>query len=73
MAIFRVSMRDGSAEAVVRAQCLTCAKQKVVERAQPKDIRKWREASVELIRNPERHGYLAEGKSGIIKWVCDGR
>lgn len=61
MAIFKVSSRDGSAEMVVRAKCLTCARQIAVENAGPEGTAVWRDSSqstVELVRETDRPGLI---------------
>lgn len=72
MAIFKISALDGSVSMIVRARCLTCARQIAIERAGPEGKRVWssrEHSSVELIRNPERLGYLSDGKNGLIKRI----
>lgn len=70
MAIFKLDALDGSVSLVVRAACLSCARQIAVERSPAKEVKAWRDPSlstVTLIRNPEQHGYLSEGKRGLIE------
>lgn len=76
MAVFRIDALDGSVSLVVRAACLTCARQIAVERSPAGEFRMWRDpsqSSVTLIRNPEHHGYLSDGKRGIIKRIEHGK
>lgn len=72
MAIFRLRARDNSVEVVVRANCLSCARSVAASRAGKEGPKVWRNgelSSIELIREPERHGYLSDGKSGLIKRI----
>lgn len=70
MAIFKLDALDGSVSLVVRAACLSCARQIAVQRSPARELRTWRDgtlSTVELMRHPERHGYLSEGKRGLIE------
>ncbi|MCI2809379.1 hypothetical protein [Eoetvoesiella caeni] len=72
MAIFKLSALDGGVVLIVRARCLTCARQVAIDYAGPEGTRVWASRSnstVDLIRDPESHGYLSEGKSGLIKRI----
>ena len=72
MAIFNVSARDGSVSLIIRARCISCARQLAAERSPGHERRLWRDperSSVELIHNPDRQGYLADGKNGILKRI----
>lgn len=69
MAIFRLTALDGSAEVIVRARCLSCARKAAVERSPADQFQLWsspRLSEVALINNPERLGYEPEGKTGVI-------
>lgn len=69
MAIFRLTARNGSVELIVRARCISCARQIAAERSPAAERVVWRDSEqsvVDLIRNPEHHGYLSEGKIGLI-------
>lgn len=69
MAIFRLTALDGSAEVIVRARCLSCARKTAVEHSPADQFQLWSDPSlseVTLIHHPERLGYDPEGKSGVI-------
>lgn len=70
MAIFEVSARDGSVSLVIRARCISCARQIAVQRSPADEVRLWRDpakSAVTLIDNPGQHGYLSEGRQGLIE------
>lgn len=72
MAIFNVSARDGSVSLIIRARCLSCARQLAADRSPAHERRLWRDperSSVELVANPGRQGFFADGKNGILKRV----
>lgn len=72
MAIFKVSARDGSVALVIRARCISCARQIAVERSPADEFALWcdpQRSGVEWISNPEEQGYLGDGKAGIIKRI----
>lgn len=72
MAIFRLIARDSSVEVIVRANCLSCARAVAANRAGNEGAKAWHSgelSSIELIREPERHGYLSDGKAGLIKRI----
>lgn len=72
MAIFKLSALDGGVVLIVRARCLTCARQIAIDHAGPESARVWAtraNSTVDLIRDPESQGYLSEGKSGLIKRI----
>lgn len=61
MAIFLLTALDGSAAMVVRARCLSCARNVAVEHAGPEGTKVWatRElSSVELIRESDKSGLI---------------
>lgn len=74
MAIFKVEEINGKARAiVVRALCLSCARDVAVKASPSDEVVLWRDPSqsrVTLIRNPERFGYLADGKRGLIERIA---
>ena len=72
MAIFRVFARDNSVSLVIRARCISCARQIAAERSPSDEFALWSDSQrsgVEWISNPEAHGYLVEGHAGIIKRI----
>ncbi len=72
MPIFRVFARDNSVSLVIRARCISCARQIVVERSPADEFALWsdsRRSGVEWISSPEAHGYLTDGPMGIIKRI----
>lgn len=72
MPIFRVFARDNSVSLVIRARCLSCARQIAAERSPADEFALWsdpQQSGVEWISNPEAQGYLAEGRAGIIKRI----
>lgn len=61
MAIFLLTALDGSAAMVVRARCLTCARNVAVEHAGPEGTRVWasrEHSTVELVRDTDRPGLI---------------
>lgn len=61
MALFKLQAKDGSVEMVVRAKCLSCARQIAVENHGPEGTAVWRDpdqSSVELIRETDRPGLI---------------
>ncbi|WP_419204195.1 hypothetical protein [Bordetella trematum] len=75
MAIFKVSARDGSVSLVIRARCISCARQIAVQRSPSTEVRLWRDparSAVALIENPEQYGYLREGRQGFIERIQHG-
>jgi hypothetical protein len=75
MPIFKISARDGSVSLVIRARCISCARQIAVDRSPANEVRLWRDSSrseVTLIDKPEQHGYLSEGRQGFIKRIEHG-
>ncbi len=73
MAIFRLSALNGSVSMLVRARCLTCARQVATANARQEGTRTWasREHSVvELVREPR--GYTAEGRSELLERIEHG-
>ncbi|WP_321291179.1 hypothetical protein [Alcaligenes phenolicus] len=72
MAVFNVSARDGSVSLVIRARCMSCARQLAADRSPVHEKRLWRDpemSSVELVGHPERLGYFSEGMNGILKRI----
>lgn len=72
MAIFNVSARDGSVSLVIRARCMSCARQLAADRSPVHEKRLWRDpemSSVELVDHPGRLGYFSEGMNGILKRI----
>ncbi len=67
MSIFRVT--SSAATLIVRAACYTCARRIAVERSPAEEFQAWSQASVDVIRDPENHGYLGSGPTGIIERV----
>jgi len=61
MAIFLVKLDDGRA-VVVRARCLSCARQVAAEYAADGDRLKWLGGSVELIRPSDHTALILRGK-----------
>lgn len=72
MPIFRVIARDDSASLVVRARCISCARQLAAEHSAAEEFALWCQASVQWVADPERQGYVADGTSGIIKRINHG-
>jgi len=72
MAIFKVSTRDGSVSLIVRACCMSCAREIAVERSPEGEASMWAIARVDLVHNPEQQGYLRDGRSGIVKRSSHG-
>ena len=73
MAIFKVSALDGSVSMLVRARCLTCARQVATANAGPEGTRTWasrEHSTVELVRELCR--YPAEGRSELLKRIEHG-
>lgn len=61
MAIFKVSLVDGTRSMVVRAKCLTCARQIAVDNHGPEGTMVWRDpaqSKVELIRETDKPGLI---------------
>ncbi len=57
MAIFKLTALDGSAAMVVRARCLSCARQVAVEYAGAEGTQVWasrEHSTVELVREDDR-------------------
>ncbi len=72
MAIFKLTARDKPVSLIVRARCISCARQLAVDRSPANEVRMWRDperSSVHLIEYPERVGYLTDGQHGIIKRI----
>ena len=72
MPIFRVFARDNSVSLVIRARCISCARQIAAERSPAAEFALWSDpamSGVEWVHNPEAQGYLADGKAGIIKRI----
>jgi len=72
MPIFKVFARDSSLALVIRARCISCARQIAAERSPAAEFALWsdgQQSGVEWISNPEAQGYLAEGRAGIIKRI----
>ncbi|KAA0910674.1 aldehyde dehydrogenase [Pusillimonas sp. ANT_WB101] len=72
MSIFKVFARDGSITLVIRARCISCARQLAAERSPAAEFALWvnKELSgVEWMPSPEAAGYLSDGKTGIIERV----
>lgn len=72
MPIFNVSARDGSVSLVVRARCISCARQIAAERSPAAEFAMWSSpvmSGVEWVHDPEAQGYLVDGKAGIIKRI----
>jgi hypothetical protein len=72
MAIFKASARDGSVSLVIRARCISCARQIAAERSPADEFALWSSpvmSGVEWVHDPEAQGYLADGKTGIIKRI----
>lgn len=61
MALFKVAARDGSAEMIVRAKCLTCARQIAVDNRGETSTELWRNpelSTVELLRPEDKVGLI---------------
>lgn len=72
MAIFELKSRDGAITLIVRAKCLSCARQAAVESSRSSEVMLWRDPSlstVNVIYNPERQGYEPKGKREIIRRI----
>ncbi len=75
MAIFKVSARDGSVSLVIRARCISCARQLAAERSPAHERRLWRDgdrSSIDLVPDPSSRGYLPGGKQGILERIQHG-
>lgn len=73
MAIFRLTALDGSVSMLVRARCLTCARQVATANAGPEGTKVWasrEHSTVELVREP--CGYPNEGRSELLKRIEHG-
>lgn len=65
MAIFKLTARDGSAEVVLRARCISCARAVAVDHAGPEGTRVWRDptlSSVELVRESGQSTVILRGE-----------
>lgn len=72
MPIFKVFARDNSVSLVIRARCLSCARQIAAERSPAAEFALWSSpvmSGVEWVHDPEAYGYLADGNVGIIKRI----
>lgn len=72
MPIFRVFARGNSVSLIIRARCLSCARQIAAERSPAEEFAVWADSQrsgVEWISNPETQGYLTDGPAGIIKRI----
>jgi hypothetical protein len=70
MPIFKVSARDGSVTLLIRARCISCAREVAVEEAGGEGTIVWRNpelSTVELVRNPEQIGLDPEGVRAVLK------
>ncbi|WP_170924555.1 hypothetical protein [Vibrio casei] len=70
MAIFELKSKDGAISLIVRAKCLSCARQVAVESTPSNELMLWRDPSlstVNVIYNPERQGFEPKGKRAIIR------
>lgn len=73
MAIFKVKARDGSVDLIVRARCMSCARKLACEKTPAAEFNLWVSADVEVVYNPGHHGYLADGRHGIIERIKHGK
>lgn len=65
MAIFKLSARDGSQTAVVRARCITCARSVAADSAGHEGPMLWRDpalSTVELIRPDDKRGLILKAE-----------
>lgn len=70
MPVFKVKARDGSIALLVRARCISCARDVAAEAAGPEGTRMWRDpelSSVELVHNPEALGLETAGPRAVLK------
>lgn len=70
MAIFELKSKDGAITLIVRAKCLSCARQAAVESSRSSEVMLWRDPSlstVHVIYNPERQGFEPKGKREILR------
>lgn len=61
MALFKLTANDGSVTMVVRARCLTCARNVAVENAGDEGTAVWRDSersTVVLVRETDRPGLI---------------
>jgi len=69
MAIFKLDALDGSASMLVRARCLSCARNEAV-RADRERSKVWasrQHSTVELVRDPESIGIFEAGPDGVVQ------
>jgi len=62
-------MRDGSVSLVIRARCISCARQIAAERSPAEEFPLWCQASVQWIPDPASIGVDDQGPSAIVKRV----
>lgn len=70
MPIFKLVAPSAGLVLHVRARCISCARDVAARGLGPEGPRTWRDpslSSVELARNPERLGFVAEGRRTILK------
>ena len=70
MPVFKVKARDGSITLLVRARCISCARDVAAEAAGPEGSRLWRDperSGVELVQHPESMGLEPQGPRSVLK------
>ncbi len=70
MALFKVKARDGSVSLLVRARCITCARETAVNTYTAKETLLWRDpnlSSVEVIHNTSQLLYEPSGKRCVLE------
>lgn len=76
MAIFELHSQDGKISLVVRAACITCARQVAVDSSPSSELMLWRDPSlskVKVIYKPEQMGFNPKGKRTIIRRIEHGQ
>lgn len=74
MAIFELHSKDVSL--VIRARCITCARQVAVENSPSSELMMWRDPSlstVKVIYKPQEMGLNPDGKRTIIRRIEHGQ
>lgn len=70
MALFKVKARDGSIVLIVRARCITCAREAAVNTYPASENMLWRDpskSSVEVIHNTSQLPYNPSGKRCVLE------
>ncbi len=70
MALFKVEARDGSVSLIVRARCISCARQAAVSASPAKETMLWRDSSkssVKVIYNTSQTPYDPDGKRCVLE------